>query len=234
MWYKELSKITDFWNFLGGRFCEGGGMTSSEEIRQLPRLSKDFFLRNPDMVARTLLGKVLIRDFDDGTQAAGRITETEAYCSKDPASHSFSGPTKRNAPMYGPGGTAYIYLIYGIHHCFNVVTGPPGEGSAVLIRSLLPLTGVEQMFRHRYSTKNGGGLPRGKIRSLCDGPGKICRALALDLSHNGIDLSKSPLRLGSDGLTIGSENVQITPRIGITKGADRLRRYLWSNEMVLS
>jgi DNA-3-methyladenine glycosylase len=121
--------------------------------------------------------------------------------------------------MFGPGGNAYVYLIYGIHHCFNVVTGPEGEGSAVLIRALIPLQGLSFMRQRR-----GGRVPDEK---LCDGPGKICRALELDLSWNGHPLSDPPLQILWDGTAIPEEEIFVTPRIGITKNTDQLRRYLW-------
>ena len=187
-------------------------------------LPSDFYLQNPDYATRELLGKILFRRFPDGTVISGRICEAEAYSPEDPASHSFPGRTRRNAPMFEKGGIAYIYLIYGIHHCFNVVTGPAGEGSAVLIRSLIPLEGVEAMRLNR-------GLKRiERDAALCDGPGKICRALNLDLSWNGHNLSEEPLRILDDGCTVSDKNVKLTPRIGITKNADQLRRYLWVKE----
>ncbi len=185
------------------------------------RLPVEFYLQTPDPVARELLGKILLRRLPDGTVLSGRICETEAYSQEDPASHSYPGPTRRNAPMFDKGGIAYIYLIYGIHHCFNVVTGPAGEGSAVLIRSLIPLEGAEAMRRNR-------GVHRtARDASLCDGPGKICRALNLDLGWNGHNLSEEPLRILDDGSTVSDKDVKLTPRIGITKNADQLRRYLW-------
>jgi len=132
--------------------------------------------------------------------------------------------------MFGPGGTAYVYLIYGIHHCFNVVTGPAGEGSAVLIRGMIPLAGEEVMARRRYPGDDPAVLSASRRRALCDGPGKICRALDIGRDFNGHGLTELPLQLFSEGLTVPGEQVRITPRIGITKGADRLRRYLWTPE----
>jgi DNA-3-methyladenine glycosylase len=185
-------------------------------------LSPPSFMRDPDVVARDLLGTILFRRFPDGSVAAGRIIETEAYSQDDPASHSYPGLTRRNSPMFGSGGTAYVYLIYGIHHCFNVVTGPEGEGSAVLIRGILPIIGAERMRK-----KRGNRIPD---RSLCDGPGKICQALELDRGWNNHPLREPPLQLLSDGASAAEKHVLITPRIGITKNAGELRRYVWDYE----
>ncbi len=187
---------------------------------QLIPVEEPFFRGTPDQVARNLLGKILYRIFPDGTCVSGRICETEAYSRDDPASHSFPGLTARNAPMFGPPGRAYVYLIYGIHHCLNVVTGQDGEGSAVLIRSLLPLTGKDEMRKRR-----GYQIPESR---LCDGPGKICQAFDINLIWNGHPLDKKPLIIGSDGCIPSDRQILNTPRIGITRNADALRRFLWN------
>lgn len=181
-------------------------------------LSVKSFLLPPEEAAPLLLGKILLRTFSDGTMAGGRILEVEAYGPKDPASHSFKGQTKRNQPMFGPGGSAYVYVSYGIHHCFNVVTGPPGEGSAVLIRAIEPLWGLEEMAARRAS----GG------KNLCNGPGKLCQALDIDKSLNSHDLSIPPLQVLEDGCMPEPAHIVQTPRIGITKGVDMPWRFLWS------
>ena len=180
-------------------------------------LSPKFYLTDPDTVAINLLGKILLRRFDDGSLAAGRISETEAYSPDDPASHSYGGVSKRNRVMFGPPGKAYVYLIYGIHHCLNAVTGPEGEGSAVLIRAVIPMIGLDTI-RER----------RGRVREkdLCNGPGKLCQSLEIDRSLDGHDLALPPLQILDDGFILEDGQIEITERIGITKAADRLRRYM--------
>ena len=139
--------------------------------------------------ARALLGRILCRETAEGL-TAGRIVETEAYLSRDPASHAFRGKTDRNAPMFGPPGRAYIYFIYGSHFCFNVVTAPAGTGEAVLVRALEPLYGLELMRRRRG--KGSGPL------HLTGGPGKLCRALDIDGSFNDHDLRRTPLWIAAE------------------------------------
>ena len=182
-------------------------------------LPEEFYRTSSDKAARDFLGMILLRRFPDGTVAAGRICETEAYCQDDPASHSFPGLTARNAPMFGPPGRAYVYMIYGIHCCFNVVTGPEGEGSAVLIRGLIPLTGLDFM-RRRRGAKVGDS-------HLCNGPGKICQALDIDRSLNGHSLMNPPLQILSDCFLPEESRIFRTPRIGISKNTEVLRRYVW-------
>jgi DNA-3-methyladenine glycosylase len=160
----------------------------------------------PD-VAPWLLGKVL-----RAGACSGRIVEVEAYTAADPASHSHRGPTVRNTSMFGPAGTLYVYLSYGIHHCANVVTGADGDGQAVLVRAVAPLSGVGEMRRRR------GSVPE---RRLADGPGKLCQAFGLDRRHDGIDLcaSDGAIQLLDDGTPPPSDPV-IGPRIGISLAAD--------------
>ena len=140
----------------------------------------------------------------------GRIVETEAYDHEDPASHSFSGPTERNAVMFGPGGYAYVYRSYGIHWCLNLVTG--GEASAVLIRALEPTEGLELMMARR-------GLETPRL--LCSGPGRLCQALGVTREHNGMRMDQPPFWL-EPGPNAG---VVVGPRIGITKAIDAPWRF---------
>ncbi|MBN2625851.1 MAG: DNA-3-methyladenine glycosylase [Spirochaetales bacterium] len=195
----------------------------SREYHSLP---EDFYRIDTDSLARQLLGKILKRTLPDGSVVSGRICETEAYSQDDPASHSFGGETERNKAMFGPGGRAYVYISYGIHCCVNCVSGSEGAGSAVLIRALVPLSGREMMISLRGCEK----WPEDRIkRSLLNGPGKIGQAFGLDLELNGHPFSEEPLRILDDGLTVPDEEVSITPRIGLTKGTDLLRRYVWEN-----
>lgn len=158
-------------------------------------------------MAAELLGKVLTVQVG-GVVASGRVIETEAYTADDPASHSFRGRTERNVVMFGPAGRLYVYLSYGIHRCANVVTGADGDGQAVLLRAIEPMEGVEEMLRRR------GRHP------LADGPGKLCQALGIDLSDNGLDLSVSGrIRIDDDG-TRPPSHPRVGPRVGLTKATD--------------
>ena len=159
-----------------------------------------FLDRPAHEVAADLIGALLTHD-----GAGGLVVETEAYAADDPASHSFSGPTARNAAMFGPAGHAYVYRSYGIHWCFNVVCAP---GSAVLVRALEPTTGLPAMVRRR-------GLE--DVRALCSGPGKLCQALALDQAQNGRPIGQGALRLA---IASGRPAVVTGPRIGISKAVD--------------
>ena len=177
----------------------------------MQRLGDDFFGRDAMAVAPDLLNKVFVVG-----RCAGRIVEVEAYTSDDPAAHTFRGPTPRNRVMFGPPGRLYVYFSYGMHHCANVVTGADGDGQAVLLRALTPLRGIELMTARRH----------GRAAHLADGPGKLCQALALDLSHTGIDLcAGGEIRLVDDG-TPPPDVIVTTPRIGITKAVDLPWRFL--------
>jgi DNA-3-methyladenine glycosylase len=177
-------------------------------------LSPAFFDRPAPDVARDLIGVTLLVD-----GAGGPLVEVEAYDPSDPASHSFNGPTPRNAAMFGPSGHAYVYKIYGIHWCLNFVCQP---GSAVLIRALEPLHGVARMQARR------GGLPD---RQLCSGPGKLCQALDVTIEHNGLPLDAPPFALLPSEAT---HDIAIGPRIGITKGVDTPWRFVRRGSPFLS
>jgi DNA-3-methyladenine glycosylase len=162
-------------------------------------------------VAPELLGKVVATEVG-GVLTSARIIETEAYAGDDPASHSFRGRTDRNAVMFGPAGRLYVYLSYGIHTCANVVTGAEGDGQAVLLRAALPVDGVDVVRQRRA---------RRPDRELADGPGKLCQALGIELTDDGVDLTapSSPIRILDDG-TAPPVVALVGPRVGITKGID--------------
>jgi DNA-3-methyladenine glycosylase len=194
-------------------------------------LDRSFFARNPRRVARELLGKVLVRN--RGNQhLAGRIVEVEAYLGKnDPASHSAAGNTARTAVLFGPPGYAYVYFIYGNHYCLNVSCEPEGKAGGVLFRALEPLTGIEEMARARKVTvKKTQDLPR-----LTSGPGRLAEAFGITRARdNGGDLTSpdSGLWIGDDGFR--AKNIQITPRIGISKAADKPLRYILAGNTFVS
>lgn len=143
------------------------------------RLPRSFYARPAQEVAPDLLGRVLVRAFPDGSRASVRIVEVEAYGPGDPASHAFRGRTPRNAVMFGPPGHLYVYFTYGMHHCMNAVSGPVGEGAAVLLRAAEPLEGVDAMAARRG---------RDARLELCSGPGRLTQALGVERRHDGLDL----------------------------------------------
>ncbi|NYT40837.1 DNA-3-methyladenine glycosylase [Sphingomonas sp. R-74633] len=168
-------------------------------------LDPAFFDRDAVTVARDLIGvEVLI----DG--AGGPIVETEAYDVNDPASHSFGGPTQRNAVLFGPPGHTYIYRIYGLHWCMNFVCSPI---SAVLIRAIEPRHGLAVMAQRRGT---------GDARMLCSGPGKLCQALGVDRTLDGLSLDAPPIELRP---VDGPRTVAVGPRIGISKAVDTPWRF---------
>jgi DNA-3-methyladenine glycosylase len=170
--------------------------------------------------AKELLGCLLVHDSPQG-RTAGIIVETEAYLCDDEACHASRGMTKRNKPMFGPPGTAYVYFTYGMHYCFNIVTNQEGVGEAVLVRALEPLEGIDLMRKRRQKTA---------LKDLCSGPAKLVEALGITLEHNGHDLSKPPLRIQRRST---KSPVHTTTRIGITKAISApLRFYLKDNPYV--
>jgi DNA-3-methyladenine glycosylase len=184
-------------------------------MHRFPRLPLEFYLR-PDVVgiARDLIGKVLVSDFD-GKRTAGIITETEAYRAPDDrACHAWNNRrTPRTEVMFHRGGRAYIYLCYGIHHLFNVVTGPENEAHAVLIRALEPLEGIEWMqARRRLQLRKPADLPR-----LTTGPGALAQALGLHKDFSGQDFftPNPPFWIEDSGALLPPEAISAGPRIGV-------------------
>ena len=176
-----------------------------------------FYDRDPRLVARALLGTVLEGRIG-GAATSGVVVETEAYLGPhDPACHAVAGRTRRTWHLHGPPGIAYVYRIYGMHWCFNAVTLPEGVGSAVLVRALAPLAGIDAMRARR---------PRAiGDRALADGPGKLCAALGIDGALDGVPLDRGALTLRA-GIDLPDADVEVTPRIGITRAADWPLRYL--------
>jgi len=198
--------------------------------RPLPRA---FYLCDTLRIARALLGKLLVHDTPDGP-CGGPIVETEAYLCDDPASHAVlrargadrweARMTPRNAPMFGPPGTAYVYRVYMDHLCFNIVTQPEGCPEAVLIRAIEPTVGVDLMRRRR-------GVE--SLKALTSGPAKLTQALAIGLSLNGADLARGPLRvLGAQ--TVPDRRVAAAPRIGVRLAADRPWRFYLADSPYVS
>jgi len=170
----------------------------------MKKLTRGFYNRDAAEVARDLLG-CLLRIRTPGGLKTGRIVETEAYLgSHDLACHSARGRTERTEVMFGPPGFAYVYLVYGMHHCLNVVTGPPGEAAAVLIRALEPLAGIE---------------------GRTDGPGRLCRALGIDRSFNGGDLLSAEFHVAREAPG-PPFRIRAAPRIGVDYAGAWARRHL--------
>ncbi|WP_438391172.1 DNA-3-methyladenine glycosylase [Caballeronia sp. DA-9] len=163
----------------------------------------DDFNAPSEEVARRLIGAILSVD-----GVGGRIVETEAYDREDPASHSFSGPTPRNAVMFGPPAHAYVYRSYGIHWCLNFVCREAGHGAGVLIRAIEPLTGLDAMRQRR-------GLE--PLKLLCSGPGRVAQALGITHKNNGMSLLEAPF-----DIDMPDEDYRVAtgPRIGISKAMD--------------
>jgi DNA-3-methyladenine glycosylase len=187
----------------------------------LTLLPRSFYRDSPDIVARNLLGKLIVRCLGR-KRLVGRITEIEAYMGvEDPASHTFAGKTPRNAVLFGPPGVAYVYFIYGMHYCLNFSCLPDGEPGGVLIRALDPVEGLDTMAALRHLT------PPAKPKLLTSGPGRLCQALGITRANsNGLDVTRrdSPLQVLDDGFLPPS--ILTTPRIGISKAVDKPLRFL--------
>jgi DNA-3-methyladenine glycosylase len=179
------------------------------------RLGRDFYARADTLrVARELLGKRLVVPAADGARVSGRVVEVEAYLGvEDRAAHSYGGRrTRRTETMYAAGGTAYVFFVYGMHHQFNVVTGPAGMPHAVLVRAVEPEEGIELMRARR---------PVSKERELTSGPGKLCRALGLDLTFDGEDLTEGGrVWLEETGVEFKPGQIAAGPRIGVAYAAE--------------
>lgn len=202
-------------------------------------LKREFYTRRPEVVAKQLLGKLLIRHFD-GVTLVGRIVETEAYSyPNDPASHAYRGKTKSNAALFGEPGHAYIYFVYGNHYALNVVSHKPDHSAGgVLIRALEPIHGIPIMekFRQRQVMLPTKSVVSSRVQGtswLTSGPGKLAKAFAIDKKLYGIDVTKKgPLYLVDDGYV--PKKIVATPRIGISKSQEKLWRFVVAESLFLS
>lgn len=196
---------------------------TTEQLRAAPVLPHAFFNRDAITVARDLLGKLLIRR-EGRRLLAGRIVENEAYLgSDDPAAHAFAGKTPRNAVLFGPPGRAYVYFIYGNHYCLNVSCRGDGEG--VLFRAFEPLYGLDAMARARDLKLPHKPGPAA-LRLISSGPGRMSEAMGITRERDNdknLTSRDSDLWLADDGFR--TQGVVATPRIGITKAADRPLRF---------
>jgi DNA-3-methyladenine glycosylase len=203
----------------------------SNRVKAWVPLARDFYDRDPRVVSRDLLGKVLVRR-EGRRRLLARIVEIEAYLgADDPAAHAAAGRTARNDVLFGPAGHAYIYFIYGNHYCLNVSCLPDGIAGGILFRALEPLEGVEEMAKARgIDVKSARDL-----RLFTSGPGRLAEAFGITRARdNGKDLTraKSDLIIADDGFRV--PHVVVTPRIGITKAAALPLRYLIAGNKFVS
>jgi len=182
------------------------------------RLGKEFFKMPTADLAKALLGKLLVHG-----GLSGRIVETEAYLFRgDPACHASRGRTRRNEPMFAEAGNVYVYLIYGMHLCLNVVSGAVGEGEAVLIRALEPVSGIDEM-RERRGTD--------RPENLCAGPGRLTRALGITIEYNNTNLIDGNLEIHDCG---EKPEILSSPRIGIKEGKELELRFFVAGSRFVS
>jgi DNA-3-methyladenine glycosylase len=202
--------------------------------REAKLLRRAFFNRDPRVVARELLGKLIVRR-EGRKQLAGRIVEVEAYLGAgDLAAHAAAGNTARNSVLWGPPGHAYVYFIYGVHYCLNISCLPDGEAGCILIRALEPVSGIAEMAEARGLSDLDLASMR-DLRKLASGPGKLCEALGITRPRdNAKDMvsPRSDLQVASDGFRV--DDVAVTQRIGITKSADMPLRYVIAGNAFLS
>ena len=179
----------------------------------MKKLSREFYLRDTIVVAKDLLGKYLVYN-QNGNTLIGMIVESEAYKGNDPASHAYSGKTERNSAMFMQGGHLYVYLTYGIHYCANIVTESEGYASAVLIRAVEPLEGIEVMKKNRKISD---------INNLTSGPAKFCQAFGITTQQNKLDLTLDTIFCAESD--IKNFKINRSGRIGVTKATEKLWRF---------
>jgi DNA-3-methyladenine glycosylase len=193
----------------------------SKVVLGWPILPRKFYMRPVVDVARSVLGMVLAHG-----SRAGRIVEVEAYLGEnDRAAHAWHGRTVRTEVLFGPPGHAYVYLIYGVHECLNLVAEPEGKPGCVLVRALEPLSGLKDMQKSRSYA--------GPVEKLCSGPGNLTRAMAITRRHYGADLTAGPLTIHQPPWPVPADEIAASPRIGIRHGKELpLRFYLKQNKSV--
>lgn len=197
------------------------------ESNPMRRLKRADLPVDTAVLARFLIGKTLVRDTPDG-RTSGRIVEAEAYVPGDASGHAYVGETDRNRSLFLRRGHAYVYFIYGMHSCLNISCEPEGQAGSLLVRALEPLEGVAQMAAWR-------GLPHAAPRLLTSGPGRLCQAFGITrAAFNGLDLlsGQSELQLRDDGYQ--AQAILTTPRIGISKAAERPLRFLLAGNPYVS
>ncbi len=194
------------------------------------KLPRKFYTRNVHIVAKELLGKLLVRKIGR-KHLTGKIVEVEAYeGSVDEAAHTYSGKTKRNKVMFNEGGFLYVYFTYGMHFCSNVVAGKLNEGNAVLLRAVEPVNGIDQMTINRFKKKNISAV---EFNNLTNGPAKICSAFGIARSENGTDLTGKEIFI-LDSPKLSENKIAASTRIGIKKSVDLPWRYYIKNNSFLS
>lgn len=197
---------------------------SEQNWQNRPALPPSFYLKDSLSVAKALLQTALY--VRHGTEElVARIVEVEAYLEDDPASHSYRGKTRRNWPMFEPGGTCYVYLSYGLNYCVNVVTAKQGRGEAVLIRAVEPLRGMEGMAKRRK-------LSCKEKQKLCSGPGKLTQAMGIDLRFNGMLFDREDFKIVQ--ICSGTTQIGCSQRVGISKAIQQRFRFFVRNSPWLS
>jgi len=201
-------------------------------------LPQTFYARDPRLVARELLGKLLVRTLSNGQgmqRLSGRIVEVEVYLGEgDLAAHSAAGKTARNEVLFGPPGHAYVYFIYGVHYCLNFSCLPEGQAGCVLLRAIEPMEGIEQMARARGISRERLQTSSG-LKLLTSGPGRVCEALSITRERlNGQELysEESPLKIVDVASPAG--NIGESTRIGITKSSEMPLRYFLVRNIFVS
>lgn len=194
------------------------------------KLPRNFYTRPVLTVAKELIGKIIVKKEKDKI-LTGRIVEVEAYDGKiDEAAHTFIGKTKRNEVMFNEGGYLYVYFTYGAHFCCNIVTGKKDHGTAVLIRAVEPIDGIDTMIKRRFGRKLKS---ENEIFNLTSGPGKVCKAFGIKREHSGLDLTEDMVYL-LDAPKLKRSKIGVSKRIGISKSVDLPWRFFEKGNPYLS